>query len=294
MKGTSSALFHQVFPLFKLIRFSSYNKTMIFTKCTQILFLAILLLPAVSSAKIAKETLKIDADSFYDPNFDYSRFSGRVTDRDATASIVKISSETKNVRFFRAGDLVEFKIQNSKDSEFCQGYVRSIEENYFVMFVKDLFPCFPKEEYFRRGTALIMQSEKLATRVREASVYRASLLNKKKDFMFQLNGINQDVWNFEEKKIQVAAEYDQKITELEKQKTKALDQILSQKNDQIRLQRELAYRLDNVDKELSFYRLEKEELFLDRWHLDHDLGYPVYDKPEEVRPRRTSGESTID
>jgi hypothetical protein len=246
------------------------------------------------SPKVPLETLKIDADSFYDTKFDYSKFSGRVTDRDSTASIVKISSETKNVRFFRAGDLVLFKIQNNKDSEYCQGFVRSIEENFFVLFVKDLIPCFPKEEYFRRGTALIMQSDKLATRVREASVYRASLLYKKKDFMVQLNGINSDVWNFEERKIQAAAEFDQKIAEIEKQKTRALDQLLAQKNDQIRLQRELAYRLDSIDKELIFYRIEKDELLFDRWHLDHDLGYPVYTRQEEVRPRRTSGEPTID
>lgn len=249
---------------------------------------------AASSLKLPKETLHIDTDSFYDSKFDYAHFSGRVTDRDQTASIVKVSSENRNVKFFRAGDLVEFKIQNNKDSDYCQGFVRSIEDHYFVMYVKDLFPCFPKEDYFRRGTALIMQSQKLATRVREASVYRASLLNKKKDFMVQLNGINSDVWNFEEKKIQVAAEFDQRIAEIEKQRIKALDELLTQKNDQIKLQRELAYRLDNIDKELNFYRIEKDELLLDRWHLDHDLGYPVYDKPEEIRPRRASGETVVD
>lgn len=249
---------------------------------------------SANSLKLPVETLKIDVDSFYDVNFDYSKFSGRVTDRDATASIVKVSSENKNVKFFRAGDLIEFKVQNNKESEFCQGHVRSIEEKFFVMFVKDLFPCFPKEEYFRRGTALVMQSDKLGMRVREASVYRASLINKKKDYMGQLNGINSDVWNFEERKIQVAADFDRKIAEMEAQKVKALDQLLSKKNDQIRLQRELAYRLDTIDKELNFYRVEKEDLMVDRWHLDHDLGYPVYEKPEEVRPRRTSGESTID
>lgn len=263
------------------------------------LIFSFILLPAVSLqardlSKNPKEVLKLDPDSFYDTSFDYSKFSGRVTDRDSTSSIVKISSENKNIKFFRAGDLVEFKIQNNKESDQCQGYVRSIEENYFVMYVKDLIPCFPKEEYFRRGTVLVMSSSKLSTRVREASVYRGTLINKKKDFMGQLNGINQDVWNFEEKKIQVAAEFDQKIVELEKQKTRALDQILSQKNDQTRLQKELAYRLDTIDKELNFYRVEKEDLFFDRWHLDHDLGYPVYEKPEEIRPKRSSGESTID
>jgi hypothetical protein len=84
------------------------------------------------------------------------------------------------------------------------------------------------------------------------------------------------------------------LQEMERQKTKALDQLLSEKNDHIRLQRELAYRLDNIDKELKFYRVEKEELLFDRWHLDHDVGLPVYEKPEEVRPRRASGETTID
>ena len=98
---------------------------------------------------LKNKTLVLDADSFYDPAVDYSSFSGRVTDRDATAAIVKVSSESKNVRFFRAGDLVQFKVQSQKDSDYCDGYVRSIEENYFVMFTKDLEPCFPQEDYFR-------------------------------------------------------------------------------------------------------------------------------------------------
>ncbi len=243
---------------------------------------------------LKKESLLVGTDSFYDPTFDYTTFSGRVTDRDATTSIVKVSSETKNVKFFRAGDLIEFKIQKMEGSGFCQGYVRSIEDHYFIMYARELGPCFPKEEYFRRGTALILRSEKLAQRVREASVYRASLLNKKNDFMSQLNGINNGIWNFEERKVQVAAEYDRKIAEIEREKLKALENLLSRKNDEITLQRELAFRLDSIDKEIDFYRIDKNEPLVDRWHLDHDLGYPVYERPEELRPRRASGEKTVD
>ncbi len=243
---------------------------------------------------MARETLKIGLDSFYDVKFDYDKFSGRVTDRDATSSIVKVSSENKNTKFFRAGDLVEFRIQNSKDSDFCQGFVRSLEPDYFIMYAKDLSPCLPKEEYFRRGTVLVMQSQKLGQRVREASVYRASLLNKKKDFMTQLNGINNGIWNFEERKVILAAEFDRRIVEMEKEKIKALDELITKKNDELVLQRELAFRLDSLDIELDFYRIEKHELMFDRWHLDKDLGYPVYDRPEEIRARRDSGENKID
>lgn len=237
---------------------------------------------------IPKENLILDTDSFYDPKFDYTNFSGRVTDRDATGTIVKVTSENKNIKFFRASDPVDFKVQNGPKGEFCEGHVRSIEENYFVMYVKDLHVCFPNDDYFRRGTALILRSEKLGMRVKEASVYRGSLIKKKKDYMSQLNNINQSVFSFEERKVQVASEFDRKIAEIEAQKIKELDKLLTERNDEVRLQRELAYRLDSIDKELNFYRLEKQELLIDRWHLDQDLGYPVYKRPEEIRDERAS------
>lgn len=234
--------------------------------------------------KVPKETLKIEQDSFYDPNVDYSIFSGRVTDRDEAGTIFKISSETKNIKYFRAADLVQFKIQNNQKTDYCDGYVRSIEENYFVIFVKDLSPCFKNDDYFRRGTALIFYSKKLELRVKEAAIYRATLVQKKRDYLKQLNNINQDIYTYEEKKIQIASEFDKKIAELELKKIKELDRVLSVKNDQIRLQRELTYRLDSIDKELLFYRTAPQELLYDRWHLDQDQGLPVYKRPEPLRP----------
>lgn len=232
------------------------------------------------------EDLVIDADSFYDPKTDYSIFSGRVTDRDETASILKVTSENKNTNFFRAGDPLKFRVQINTKGDFCEGFVRSIEEGYFVIFVKDLKPCFPNNDYFRRGTALIFQADRLSERVREASLYRASLIKKKKNYMSQLNQINQNLFSYEEKKVQIASEYDRKIAEIEAEKVKDLDKLLNGRNDEIRLQRELAYRLDSIDKEMNFYRIDRHELLVDRWHLDQDLGYPVYKRPEAVRAER--------
>lgn len=234
---------------------------------------------------LPERTLKVDVDTFFDPKYDYSFFSGRVTDKDDTTSIIKVSSESRNVKFFRSGDKVQFRLPAKKD-EYCEAYVRGIEENYFVLYVKDLSPCFGADEYFRRGTSLIFFSPKLLDRVREASIFRATLFQKKKDFLSQLNKLNQDVWNYEEQKMKIAAEYDKKIAEIEKQKQFALEEHLSRKNDYVTLQRELIYRLDNIDKEINFYRVEKEEPLFDRWHKDQDLGYPVFEKPEPLRARR--------
>lgn len=237
------------------------------------------------SNNLAKRTLSVEVDSFFDPKYDYSIFSGRITDRDETVSIIKVSAESRNIKFFRSGDKVQFRLP-SKNGEYCEAFVRGIEENYFVLYVKDLSPCYGTDEYFRRGTSLIFFSPKLLDRVREASIFRATLFQKKKDFLSQLNQLNHDVWNYEEQKMKVAAEYDKKIAELEKQKQLALDQHLSRKNDYVTLQRELIYRLDNIDKEIEFYRVEKEEPLFDRWHKDQDLGYPVFEKPEPLRARR--------
>jgi hypothetical protein len=236
-------------------------------------------------SKVPEKELKVEVDTFFDPNFDYSEFSGRMTDRDDTASIIKVSSESRNVKFFRASDPVEFRLPTGNKKETCEAFVRSVEKNFFVLYVKDIAQCFSKSDYFRRGTSLVFKSKKLYERVKEASLFRSTLFEKKKDFLSQLNGINKKIWNYEDEKIKIASEYDKKILALEKEKQDALEIHMSKKNDYIVLQRELIYRLDTVDKEMNFYRVEKDEALVDRWHLDKDLGYPVVERPETLRKR---------
>ncbi len=249
------------------------------------------------AAPLMPEAIKSDAlgatinyrqefDSFFDPNFDYSRFFGRVTDKDPTGQIYKIESETKNVRFFKVGDLVTFFVEGGDDGEDpCRAYVRDVEKDFFVLYVEDIRTCWRRDAYFRRGSRLRMTSDKLAQRVRDAGLFRVLLLRRRKDYFTQLNGINRFVWSFEQQKVQVAAEYDRRIAEMQAQKQKALDQLLSKKADQIRLQRELGQQLDEIDNDLEFYRIEREELALDRWEHDHDLGLPVGDRPQQAKTR---------
>ena len=225
-------------------------------------------------------------DSFYDPGFDYARFFGRVTDKDPTGQIYKVQSETKNVRFFKVGDLITFHVEGGDQKlEPCRAYVRDIENEFFVIYVEEIRTCWQRDAYFRRGSRLRMTSDKLAQRVRDASLFRVLLLRRRKDYFTQLNSINHFVWSFDQIKVQVAAEYDQKIEELRAQKQKALDQLLSKKADQIRLQREVGQNLDVIDKDLEFYRIEREELELDRWEQDHDLDIPVGHRPQQAKAK---------
>ena len=224
-------------------------------------------------------------DSWYDKGYDYSQFTGRVTDRDKSSNILKVSSEDKNIKFFRAGDSVNFTVA-SKDTDYCQGYVRNVEEKFFVIFVKDLFSCWGNGDYFRRGTLLHFNSKQLLSRVKEASKYRIVLLKRKKDFFRQLNDVNHFIWSYDQQKVLTASDYDLKIVEIEKGKQKALEMLLAKKQDQIRLQKELIRRLSELDQELGHYRVERDDLLVDRWHLDHDLGVPVGKRPQKLRAKK--------
>ena len=239
------------------------------------------------AGKSLKHLVKEQSDSFLDPNRNYRFFTGRVTDRDKGTNILKISSEDQNTKFFRAGDKVKFRLARGGKG-YCESYIRSVEEGYFVLYIKEIFPCFGEEKYFRRGTLLIFDSASLAKRVKDASRHRVTLLKRKQDFYNQLNGVNHFLWSFDQQKVLVAAEFDKKLLQLRKSKEDALELLQSKRKDQLRLQKELVFRLDRLDHDLDFYRIDNTELLIDRWHLDHDLGLPVGRRPQKHKDAKNS------
>lgn len=232
---------------------------------------------------IFKDQVLRGMDSLFDSSRDYSLFSGRVTDKDDDQGILKIHSETINVKFFRAGDEIKFRLASDEYGDYCSCFVRTVEKNYFVVYVKSYNPCFGKDRYFRRGTVLNFKAERLAERVQEASEFRVILLKRRRDFFQQLNDINHFIWSYDQQKVKVAADYDRKILELQNQKRVALNNLQLRKKNGIRLQKELIFRLDELDEDLRFYRIDREELMVDRWHLDEDLGLPVQERPQKIK-----------
>lgn len=224
-----------------------------------------------------------DTNNQIDPQIDYERFVGRVTDKDDSSRIFKIKVENNNSKFFRAGDRVQFKVNQQEKRDFCTGFVRSVEDFYFAIYVENLNPCFSKKEYFRRGTVLNFYAPILAQRVLEASQYRNQLIVRKEDFLSQLNGINHFLWTFDQQKVKTAAEYDEEINRLQREKRKALDDMITLKQEKLILQNELMRKLTELDESLKFYRVERQELMSDRWNLDHDTGLPVGQRPQQEK-----------
>lgn len=231
-----------------------------------------------------KGVLDADNRGIIDPTVDYERFSGRVSDKDDSQRIFKIQVENNNTKFFRAGDQVLFKVNLQDRRDYCKGFVRSVEDFHFSIYVESLGPCYSTSEYFRRGTVLNFYSKVLAERVFEASKYRDQLVVRKEDFLRQLNDINHFIWTFDQQKVKTAAQYDEEINRMQREKRKALDDLITLKQERLVLQNELMRKLNELDDSLLFYRVDRQELMTDRWNLDHDTGLPFGQRPQTLRP----------
>lgn len=218
-----------------------------------------------------------------DPKVDYERFSGRVSDKDDSERVFKVQVENNNTKFFRSGDAVSFKVNLQEGKEYCKGFVRAVEDFHFTMYVESLGACYGDKEYFRRGTVLNFYSKTLALRVFEATKFREQLILRKEDFLKQLNGINHFLWTFDQQKVKTAADYDEQINRLQREKRKALDDMITLKEERLVLQNELMRKLNELDESLLFYRVERQELMTDRWQSDHDQGLPFGQRPQTIR-----------
>ena len=244
--------------------------------------------PGVDTAK--------EFEAYYNPDGDYSRFWGRITDSDDAHRTLKIRPETNNARFLKIGDLVTFKIGSRRQRrEYCRGYVKSQEEGYFLLHVEEVSLCWD-EHYFRRGYILQFTSDVMTSRVRDASLFRTKLLQKREDFYRQLNDINHFIWSYDQQRILAVSSYDQKIMELQRQKRRALNSLVSKKDDYLKLQKKMSRELALIDQDLEFYKPEAPGEFSDSYN--NDLTVPLIRKPTPPgtppKERKDEGLHTID
>ena len=150
--------------------------------------------------------------------------------------------------------------------------MRDTDGNYIVFSVASFTPCSLDGERLRVGSLMKLESFMLSERVSDAKVYRDVLLKRKDDFLVQLNEVNQWLWSFKQQKLKETAKYDQEIEKIKLEKFKALSNLNMKRKDYLHLQRELKFRLDELDRDIEFYRIQNSRVMRDRWAMDRDLG----------------------
>ena len=206
---------------------------------------------------------------------DYSYFYGRVSDLSKDQKMIRFSTENRNIKLFRAGDTLRFRVIKDKDGEECIGHVRDSDENYLVFSVTSYAPCLGDRLKMRIGNILRVNSEALFSRIKDAKVFREVLKKRKKDFLSQLNEVNTWLWTFKQQKLKSTAKYDQEISKLQLAKQQEISNLNLKRKDYLHLQRELKFRLDKLDQDLELYRIENSKVLRDRWAKDRDLGIEV-------------------
>lgn len=245
-----------------------------------VLFLLFISLP-VSSSSPTEEIISSDVNGFLDESVDYSRFSGRVSDKSESGSVLKIKVENNNIKFFRAGDKVTFTVGEDGRGT-CNGSVKGVEDFHFTIYVSNIKKCTDNEYYFRRGAFVKFHSPVLQQRIGQSSNYRKLLLLKKDDFLKQLSKINHFLWSFDQERVKVAAQFDNRILDIQREKQRAMDNLLIRKQEESLLQLSLQQKLDELDNNLQHYTVERQELLFDRWSMDQDLGLPVGNTPQQL------------
>jgi hypothetical protein len=264
----------------------SYNISMLLKSALTFALLMPTCFSQVTSPNLPDEgILTEDTNGHYVKKRNYGKFTGRVSDKDEYSNVLKIHVENGNVKFFKAGDRVAFTV-GDKGNRRCYATVQGTEPQYFTVHTLDIRQCNDGKAYIRRGTILHFNSELLQKRVFMASKHREMLLLQRQDFLKQLSELNHFVWTFDQQRVKTATEYDRKILEVQRMKQKALDELTIKKQDSVTLQVTLRKKLDELDDQLNFYRVERNEPMVDRWSRDHDLGLPVKNRPQRLKAKR--------
>lgn len=221
--------------------------------------------------------MSLDYDGFIDPQHDYTKNVGRITDINQPQKMFKVKVENDTTRFLKTGDVVSIKIPNlSKNS--CDVGVISTEISYVTFGWQSLDQCWDTKKYFRRGLLVEMNSSIMQLRVQQASAYRKQLLERRNVYLKQLNDVNNFFWKYETERERVLNEYDRKINELKNQRAQAAGSIDDERVNKTKVQGELMQELNSLDELLKFYRIDRREVFSDKTGQDYDTSAPVNQK----------------
>lgn len=218
--------------------------------------------------------MSLDFDGFLDPGRDYSKNVGRISDINQAKKIFKVKVENDTTRFLKSGDAVLISFDKLSKGQ-CETYVVVTEISYVTLSWTNLEKCWNKENYFRRGLVINLDSSIMQLRVQQASAYRRQLLERRNIYLKQLSDVNNFFWQYETDRDKLLNEYDQKINALKNERSKVVGGLDDQRASKTKVQGELMQEMNSLDELLKFYRIDRKEMLTDRFYQDYDTSAPV-------------------
>jgi hypothetical protein len=198
-------------------------------------------------------------------------FSGRVSRFNNEASLVRFKIDFVNMKYLNKRDRVEFWNEHSPHI-FCTGHIVGKSNDYLLVKVQDYGQCMQMVNitlggYVRFFGADLVNNLKMGREMITILQKKSLALNSKvkrneqelNRYIEKVSAVNQ---RYDVLRAKLEAEWRDELAKIEE------DRALTERNYQ-----GLLMRLNEVEYNLEKYRIEDENLKVDRWSLDPKLFY---------------------
>lgn len=198
-------------------------------------------------------------------------FSGRISRFNREISTLKIKVDFANLKYLNTRDRLEFWDERNT-SQKCRGYVLGRSADFVLVKAPDLKTC-EKFLLITAGAYLKFYSKDLENNLELGKDVVGLLLKKRMAVEGQMTLRQKEIDSHLERVGAVNARYDLLRKKLEQEWQKELNALEEDRVQSVRLAKDLEQRRDEIDKKLELYKVQDENMTLDRWSLDSRLYY---------------------
>ena len=198
-------------------------------------------------------------------------FSGRVSRVTSEASLVRVRVNFENVKYINKKDRVEFWEQHNP-SFHCKGYVAGKSADYILLKVPNIDDC-QRQLTLGYGMYLNFFSEDLENNIKMGKELIEILVKKRLAITGKILRRKKQLDGHIEKSDAINVRFNVLRSKLESQWRDELSLLEEDRINALRNYKGLEVRLNEIDFKLEKYRINDENLAIDRWSLDPRLFY---------------------
>lgn len=198
-------------------------------------------------------------------------FSGRISRFNRDIKTLKIKVDFANLKYLNPRDRLEFWDERNT-AQRCKGYVLGRSADFVLVKAPELASC-EKFLLITAGAYLKFFSKDLENNLEMGKDVVSLLLKKRMAIQGQMDLRQKEIDAHIERVSAINARYDLLRKKLEMEWQKELNGLEEDRVQSLRLAKDLEQRRDEIDKKLELYKVNDENMTLDRWSLDSRLYY---------------------
>lgn len=198
-------------------------------------------------------------------------FSGRVSRLNNEAGLLRLRIDFENAKYLKQKDRVEFWNETYPDKK-CIGYLEGRTPRYLLLKVPKYNTCVTRV-HLTVGTYLHLYSDDLLKSLEMGQDLVSILLKKRLALNARVTRFKKEVDGYIEKMDALNSRYETLRQKLEQEWKEELSALEQDKVNTFSDFKKAQNRLNEVDFKLQQYKIEDDNMKVDRWSLDPKLYY---------------------